>query len=381
MKIIVGILFSIVSYTAFGQVWTYPPGSGTGTFNGAVSIGTSATPQSTLEVVGTGQFIRNPASVSYTTLRLYNDQNNLFRTLEIDYSGSQYPSPLTNGGPVGESGSITTTGFYPLSLGTNNTSRMVIAPNGFIGMGITEPSAPLHVSGAGINGEVNLLVHNTSGTYTYLSSLTNKSAIQTNKDFSIVTDYGGWSDKFTVTHQGNAGIGTAATNARLTVNGSIKVSDPTGWNIGFGMNADPPRNLSIDVVNSAVDTDPLELVYNRGAGVKVGSGAGADKFLKVYGTVYSKEVNVTLSVPGPDYVFEPTYNLLPLSEVESYIKANKHLPEVPSAKQMEEEGLNLKEMNLILLKKVEELTLHLIEANKRLDDQQKQISDLKSNKN
>jgi hypothetical protein len=86
-----------------------------------------------------------------------------------------------------------------------------------------------------------------------------------------------------------------------------------------------------------------------------------------------EEVRVDLiaGAVAPDYVFEPTYNLLPLSEVETYIKANKHLPEVPSAKQMEEEGLNLKEMNLLLLKKVEELTLHLIEQSKTIDQHKK----------
>jgi hypothetical protein len=76
---------------------------------------------------------------------------------------------------------------------------------------------------------------------------------------------------------------------------------------------------------------------------------------------------------GPDYVFEKDYNLLPLSELETYINQNKHLPEVPSAKEMDANGLNLKEMNLILLKKVEELTLHLIEQNKVIAGQNERI--------
>jgi hypothetical protein len=83
--------------------------------------------------------------------------------------------------------------------------------------------------------------------------------------------------------------------------------------------------------------------------------------LTVKGTVYSTEVKVDLSAGAPDYVFEPTYDLKPLAEIETYIKENKHLPEVPSAKEMEANGLQLGEMNMLLLKKVEELTLHLIE--------------------
>jgi hypothetical protein len=80
---------------------------------------------------------------------------------------------------------------------------------------------------------------------------------------------------------------------------------------------------------------------------------------------------------GPDYVFEKDYDLLSLSELETYITQNKHLPEVPSAKEMEAEGLNLKEMNLLLLKKVEELTLHLIEMKKTSEIQANEIESLK----
>lgn len=67
-----------------------------------------------------------------------------------------------------------------------------------------------------------------------------------------------------------------------------------------------------------------------------------------------------------DYVFEPDYKLMPLAEVEAFTKSNKHLPEVPSAAEIEKSGLDLAKMNLILLKKVEELTLHTIELEKRL---------------
>jgi hypothetical protein len=92
-----------------------------------------------------------------------------------------------------------------------------------------------------------------------------------------------------------------------------------------------------------------------------------DQLLTVNGKVHAREVVVDLSVPGPDYVFEPDYKLLSLSEIEHYIKENKHLPEVPSAKEMEENGLNLNEMNLLLLKKIEEMTLHMIEMQKEID--------------
>jgi hypothetical protein len=69
-----------------------------------------------------------------------------------------------------------------------------------------------------------------------------------------------------------------------------------------------------------------------------------------------------------DYVFAKDYKLMPLKEVENYINTNGHLPEVPSTEEAIKNGIELKEMNILLLKKVEELTLHLIEQNKRIEE-------------
>ena len=90
-----------------------------------------------------------------------------------------------------------------------------------------------------------------------------------------------------------------------------------------------------------------------------------DAKLAVKGTVHAEEVKVDLSVPAPDYVFEKSYNLRPPAEVENYINQNKHLPEIPAAKELEANGINLGEMNMLLLKKVEELTLYTIEQNEK----------------
>ncbi|MBR2261133.1 MAG: hypothetical protein IJ916_05470 [Paludibacteraceae bacterium] len=65
-----------------------------------------------------------------------------------------------------------------------------------------------------------------------------------------------------------------------------------------------------------------------------------------------------------DYVFDPTYNLQDLSEVESYVKENKHLPGIPSAAEMAENGMSVAQMSNLLLEKIEELTLHMIELQK-----------------
>jgi hypothetical protein len=118
----------------------------------------------------------------------------------------------------------------------------------------------------------------------------------------------------------------------------------------------------------------------RDGNVGIGT-SSPDAKLAVKGSIHTQEVKVDLTgAVAPDYVFEKDYQLLSLSEVEAYICTHKHLPEVPSANQMEQEGLNLKEMNLILLKKIEELTLHLIEQNKIISQQNERITTLEKRK-
>ncbi|QQS07194.1 MAG: hypothetical protein IPK50_09920 [Fibrobacterota bacterium] len=78
------------------------------------------------------------------------------------------------------------------------------------------------------------------------------------------------------------------------------------------------------------------------------------------------------SIKAPDFVFAPDYKLQPLREVEAYVKKNRHLPGIASASEMESgKSVDLVQMNLDLLKKVEELTLHVIEQNKKIEAIQK----------
>ncbi|QNR87004.1 hypothetical protein H9N25_11780 [Pedobacter riviphilus] len=97
--------------------------------------------------------------------------------------------------------------------------------------------------------------------------------------------------------------------------------------------------------------------------------------LTVNGKIKANEIRVD-GTNAPDYVFEENYKVVTLAELERYIKANKHLPEIPSAKEFERDGIAVGEMNKLLLKKIEELTLHLIEKDKQygelLNDVKKQ---------
>lgn len=116
----------------------------------------------------------------------------------------------------------------------------------------------------------------------------------------------------------------------------------------------------------------------RNGNVGIGTTTPSNK-LEVNGTIRSKEVKVEAS-PWPDYVFKDSYKLPSLKEVKSYINKNKHLPDVPSAKEVESDGVKLGEMNAILLKKIEELTLYQIQLMEELESVKEELKELKSDK-
>ncbi|QRY57122.1 hypothetical protein [Sphingobacterium siyangense] len=100
--------------------------------------------------------------------------------------------------------------------------------------------------------------------------------------------------------------------------------------------------------------------------------------LSVNGKIRAHEIRVTTATADwPDYVFKADYDLKPLSEIEQYIKNKGHLPGVPTASEAESNGIELGELNKVLLKKIEELTLHAIETKKHIEQQDKEISALK----
>jgi len=138
--------------------------------------------------------------------------------------------------------------------------------------------------------------------------------------------------------------------------------DRTGGFISFSTNANEEK-LRIDAYGN----------------VGIGTTNPTER-LSVNGKIRAKEIKVE-ATNWPDYVFDEGYKVGKLAELESYIKANKHLPGMPAAKDVKENGVELGEMNKLLLKKIEELTLYVIELKKENLDQQKQLDQLKkSNK-
>ena len=98
--------------------------------------------------------------------------------------------------------------------------------------------------------------------------------------------------------------------------------------------------------------------------------------LAVAGSMVAESVKVALQTSWPDYVFTKDHELLPLNSVESFIQENNHLPDIPSAVEVKENGIDLGEMNAKLLKKVEELTLYLIQQSKDIEVLQSENKDL-----
>ncbi|MCV9387478.1 hypothetical protein [Reichenbachiella ulvae] len=127
----------------------------------------------------------------------------------------------------------------------------------------------------------------------------------------------------------------------------------------------------------SVDYD-TELVYAR-TGLTVGTiNLPSGYKFAVDGKALMEEVKVEVSGNWPDYVFADDYQLATLEETAEYIQQNRHLPEVPSATEMEANGVELGEMNMLLLKKIEELTLHVIEQQELIKEQNERIEKLEN---
>ena len=195
-------------------------------------------------------------------------------------------------------------------------------------------------------------------------------------------------NKFTVGTNGRVGVGITNPAQEIDVNGEVQSKGFVLVDATYGSNSDYTAIFRDDI---ATDNATVKLrigddtvgsfhigykywstgewitrfyVHNNG---KVGIGTTSpDAKLTVKGDIHAEEVKVDLSVPGPDYVFKEDYPLKSLEEVQTYIRQHGHLPNIPSAKTMEEEGIDLGEMNMKLLEKIEELTLYSLEQEHQL---------------
>jgi hypothetical protein len=133
-------------------------------------------------------------------------------------------------------------------------------------------------------------------------------------------------------------------------------------------------NISISPMGSIAAT----FLWNGNVGI--GTTTPGPYKLAVEGTMGARKIKVTQVTPWADYVFDNDYRLPTLTDIEKFIKGNKHLPEVPSAREVEKEGLDLGENQSLLLKKIEELTLYVIDLQKQVDELKKNDSGKIKNK-
>ena len=152
--------------------------------------------------------------------------------------------------------------------------------------------------------------------------------------------------------------------------GNYSWNEHAEFRIGHGGNSVFGSKLDL-YINGGTNTtsvpDQHVMTWNYDGSVGIGT-TNPDSKLTVAGKIHAQEVKVTMNAGQvPDYVFANDYKLKSLQEVEEYIKQNSHLPEIPSATEIEKNGLMLAEMNLSLLKKIEEMTLYMIEMRREIE--------------
>ena len=294
---------------------------------GRLGVGTTS-PQATLHVNGSiyggepfGATLLK-STIGYVTIGTASDErkNMQFTT---DRSQFRFNKPLLS--QVGAFGSTTNS----LQLTTNDSVRMTIQ-NGNVGIGVTNPQEALHINGAlrGSGSYGSLLVKTTTGHLEFGPMDSGYIRFKTNMS-------GYHFDK------------------RLFLNSGQLIS---------------PTNLTFSTKTSTLC---MTMLTNGNIGIGTSS---PNYKLDVNGTIRANEIIVNTT--GADFVFAEDYKLRPLSEVKAFIQENKHLPEIKSAQEMQENGVGINELQTQLLQKIEELTLYIIHQEERIKQQDLRIKAL-----
>lgn len=264
------------------------------------------------------------------------------------------------------------------------TPTNLFLDTGYVGIGTRAPAAPLHIA----KGQQNLQFGTgvcTSG-YT-LSVGVNDDGV----NFSTNTPIRGFNFKnfngslLTVSAGGNVGVGTVPSNMRLEVNGIIRSTAPVvffGPGTATDVSTTLKRGLYVDNgVSSAWElltlqnANGVQLKVTGDGNVGIGTLNPKNYKLAVEGTIGARRVKVTQE-SWADFVFHPDYQLPALPDVAGYIEKNAHLPGIPTEKEVKENGVDLGEMNKLLLQRIEEQMLYIIQLNKQVQELSQQVKRL-----
>ncbi|WP_422082350.1 hypothetical protein [Ulvibacterium sp.] len=249
-----------------------------------------------------------------------------------------------------------------------------ITASGSLGIGVTSPTAKLHFKDG--NQELRFLTGSNSSGYRLDIGLNDDGVnINNSSNWRGFNFSNGLADLMKITYEGNVGIGTTAPNEKLDINGNILVDRMVKID-GHGSVAslqimDNSDTGTPDILLRGDDGDS----YIKAGSLGIGTMDTGTYKLAVNGNVRAKEVRVETG--WSDFVFEKDYDLPTLEEVEKYIQDKGHLKGIPSAEEVAENGIFLGEMDSKLLRKIEELTLYIIDMNKRMELLEKENLQLK----
>jgi len=230
----------------------------------------------------------------------------------------------------------------------------MLKSGGNVGIGISEPSAKLHVNASLTDAAIKIGSPNVAGN---LNVPLGASTGGYNVDFYT------WRD--VQADQIGARIRAERINSHLPNNALVQSMDLAFYTSIGVLQSDLTERLRISAVGN----------------VSIGTKDSKGYKLSVNGNILATEIKVQ-AAPWPDYVFSKNYSLPTLQSVEKHIEQNGYLQDMPSAKEVESNGINVGEMNAKLLKKIEELTLYLIDLDKKvnkLSTENKELKGLLSN--
>ncbi|MGN7787314.1 hypothetical protein ACTJIJ_22460 [Niabella sp. 22666] len=282
-----------------------------------------------------------------------------------------------------------------LEFFTGGMKRIVAKANGNIGIGNAIPQHKLDVAGyilsAQSDQEGGLYLGNMNHGIRRFSG-TNDVALYTTSGRLLLSANGASANQIAITGNGNLGVGTTTPNEKLDIDGNVKLNGMINWGwTGRSIKVvSPDGGVSqlLQFTNSMSEDhgNPqggFDFAWHTGASVmriidgKVGIGTTTPgEKLAVNGRILAKEIKVIsgATTSWPDYVFNSNYKLTPLPELESFIKTHQHLPEIPSAREVAANGIEVGANQALLLKKIEELTLYIIEQNKQLRQYQEKLT-------